>query len=124
MSTAALSQSVLNGLALSGIYILIALGLTLVMSIMGIVQVAHGEIYMIGAYSVYYMVGVLGGNFFVGIIASTLFVGGVGGPGVGHDHRRADGGLLGHGFDHCVAWRSPFERHVAAQPGGRRHAPR
>jgi len=78
MSTAALSQSVLNGLALSGIYILIALGLTLVMSIMGIVQVAHGEIYMIGAYSVYYVVAVLGGNFFLGIVVSTLFVGGIG----------------------------------------------
>ena len=78
MSTAALAQSVLNGLALSGIYILIALGLTLVMSIMGIVQVAHGEIYMIGAYSVYYVVAVLGGNFFLGIVASILFVGGVG----------------------------------------------
>ena len=78
MSTAALSQSVLNGLALSGIYILIALGLTLVMSIMGIVQVAHGEIYMIGAYSTYYVVAVLGGNFFLAIVASTLFVGGLG----------------------------------------------
>ena len=78
MSTAALAQSVLNGLALSGIYILIALGLTLVMSIMGIVQVAHGEIYMIGAYSVYYVVAVLGGNFFLGIVVSTLFVGGIG----------------------------------------------
>jgi len=78
MSTAALSQSVLNGLALSGIYILIALGLTLVMSIMGIVQVAHGEIYMLGAYSVYYIVAVLGGNFFLGIVASTLFVGCIG----------------------------------------------
>ena len=73
-----LSQSVLNGLALAGIYILIALGLTLVMSIMGIVQVAHGEIYMIGAYSVYYVVAVLGGNFFVAIVLSTLFVGGLG----------------------------------------------
>ena len=54
MSTAALAQSLLNRLALAGIYILIALGLTLVMSIMGIVQVAHGEIYMIGAYVVYH----------------------------------------------------------------------
>jgi branched-chain amino acid transport system permease protein len=78
MSTAALSQSILNGLALSGIYILIALGLTLVMSIMGIVQVAHGEIYMIGAYSVYFVVAVLSGNFFLAIVLSTLFVGGLG----------------------------------------------
>jgi branched-chain amino acid transport system permease protein len=78
MGTAALAQSVLNGFALAGIYILIALGLALVLSIMGIVQVAHGEIYMIGAYSVYYMVAVLGGNFFLAIVVSTLFVGGLG----------------------------------------------
>jgi branched-chain amino acid transport system permease protein len=78
MSTAALWQSIFNGLALGGIYILVALGLTLVMSIMGIVQVAHGEIYMIGAYSVYYMVAVLGGNFFLALVVSTLFVGGLG----------------------------------------------
>jgi branched-chain amino acid transport system permease protein len=78
MSTAALSQSILNGLALSGIYILIALGLALVLSIMGIVQVSHGEIYMIGAYSVFYIVAVLGGNFFLALVISTLFVGGLG----------------------------------------------
>jgi branched-chain amino acid transport system permease protein len=78
MSTAALSQSILNGLALSGIYILIALGLALVLSIMGIVQVSHGEIYMIGAYSVFYIVATLGGNFFLALVLSTLFVGGLG----------------------------------------------
>jgi branched-chain amino acid transport system permease protein len=78
MSTAALGQSLLNGLALGGIYILIALGLTLVLSIMGIVQISHGEIYMIGAYSVYYMVAGLGLNFLIAIIAATLFVGLVG----------------------------------------------
>jgi branched-chain amino acid transport system permease protein len=78
MSSAALAQSLLNGLALAGIYILIALGLTLVLSIMGIVQISHGEIYMIGAYSVYYMVADLGMNFLLAIIIATLFVGGIG----------------------------------------------
>jgi len=75
MSGAALSQSILNGLALSGIYILIALGLTLVMSIMGIVQVAHGEIYMLGAYAVYYLIVGLGIGFVPAIVISTLLVG-------------------------------------------------
>lgn len=75
MSAAALLQSILNGLALSGIYILVALGLALVLSIMGIVQVSHGEIYMIGAYIVFYIVAILGGNFFLALILSTLLVG-------------------------------------------------
>jgi len=78
MSTSALLQSVLNGLALSGIYILIALGLTLVLSIMGIVQISHGEIYMIGSYSVYYMIAILSVGFLPAIVIATLFVGGIG----------------------------------------------
>ena len=78
MSSAALLQSILNGLAIGGIYILVALGLTLVLSIMGIVQVAHGEIYMIGAYSVYYMVVALGLNFLLAIVISTLLISGLG----------------------------------------------
>jgi len=78
LSASALSQSIINGLALGGIYILVALGLTLVLSIMGIVQVAHGEIYMIGAYTVYYMVAGLGINFFLALVISTLLIGGLG----------------------------------------------
>jgi branched-chain amino acid transport system permease protein len=76
--TAALAQSLLNGLALAGIYILIALGLTLVLSIMGIVQVSHGEIYMIGAYSTYFLIAGLGFSFLPAVIIATLFVGGLG----------------------------------------------
>ena len=68
----------MNGLASSGIYILVALGLTLVMSIMGIVQMSHGEIYMIGAYCAYYMVVHLGLNFFLALLIAFVFVGCVG----------------------------------------------
>ncbi len=46
-------QTVSNGLIIGGIYILMALGLTLILSIMGILQLAHGEIYMLGAYISY-----------------------------------------------------------------------
>jgi branched-chain amino acid transport system permease protein len=78
MTTGMLSQSLLNGLVLGGIYILIALGLTLVLSIMGIVQISHGEIYMIGAYCVYFMVTGLGLGFLLSIVVATLVVGGLG----------------------------------------------
>lgn len=78
MTGGVLTQSLLNGLVLGGIYILIALGLTLVLSIMGIVQISHGEIYMIGAYCVYYMVSALGLNFLLAIIVATVVVGGLG----------------------------------------------
>jgi branched-chain amino acid transport system permease protein len=70
-----LAQSILNGFTSAGIYILVAVGLTIVLSIMNIVQLSHGEIYMIGAYCVYFMVSVFGLNFYLSIIVSTLFVG-------------------------------------------------
>ena len=48
-------QAIVNGIALGWLYVLMALGLTLMLSIMGILQLAHGEIYMMGAFLVYYL---------------------------------------------------------------------
>jgi len=70
-----IEQNILNGLMSGWIYILVALGLTLVLSIVGIVQLAHGEVYMIGAYSVYYFCVVLGLNFFLSLLISIFLVG-------------------------------------------------
>jgi branched-chain amino acid transport system permease protein len=78
LSTDTLLQSILNGFSSAGIYVLVALGLTLVLSIMNIVQLSHGEIYMIGAYGVYYMGVTVGLNFFLALVVSTLLVGGLG----------------------------------------------
>lgn len=75
MSIETLSQSLLNGLASGGIYILVALGLTLVLSIMNIVQLSHGEIYMIGAYGLYYLFSLLGLNFYLAFFISVIFAG-------------------------------------------------
>ncbi|MGE5892525.1 MAG: branched-chain amino acid ABC transporter permease [bacterium] len=43
-------QQVINGLTLGGVYALIALGYTMVYGILELINFAHGEIYMIGAY--------------------------------------------------------------------------
>ena len=43
-------QSLINGIVLSLTVILVALGLNLVFGIMNIVNLAHGELYMLGAY--------------------------------------------------------------------------
>jgi branched-chain amino acid transport system permease protein len=74
----ALAQSILNGLVSGGIYILVAVGMTLVLSITRIIQLAHGEIYMLGAYCVYYLCALFGVNFFLALIISMLLVGGLG----------------------------------------------
>jgi branched-chain amino acid transport system permease protein len=73
--SALVAQVILNGLMAASIYILVALGLTLVLSIMGIVQLAHGEIYMLGAYGTYYFCVSLGLHYLLALIISTLLVG-------------------------------------------------
>ena len=45
-----LLQQLFNGLSLGAIYALIAIGYTMVYGIIGMINFAHGDIYMIGAY--------------------------------------------------------------------------
>jgi branched-chain amino acid transport system permease protein len=45
-----LIQQLFNGLSLGAIYALIAIGYTMVYGIIGMINFAHGEIYMIGGY--------------------------------------------------------------------------
>src|SRR3990172_3419383 len=45
-----LLQQLIHGLTLGAVYALIALGYTMVYGILGLINFAHGEIYMIGAY--------------------------------------------------------------------------
>ncbi len=48
-----LAQQILNGLTIGSIYALIALGYTMVYGIMKLINFAHGEIFMLGAYMSY-----------------------------------------------------------------------
>ncbi|HUA56447.1 MAG TPA: branched-chain amino acid ABC transporter permease [Candidatus Sulfotelmatobacter sp.] len=50
-----LGQVVVNGVSLSAIYILVALGFTLLFGIMRVVNFAHGEFAMLGAFALYYL---------------------------------------------------------------------
>jgi branched-chain amino acid transport system permease protein len=59
-------QQLINGLTLGAIYGLIAIGYTMVYGIIGMINFAHGEIYMIGAFVAlitYSVLGVLGISF-------------------------------------------------------------
>lgn len=70
-----LYQGIFNGLASGLIYILVALGLTLLFSILGILNFAHGEIYMLGAYVVYYACVGAHINFFWSLLLSAFALG-------------------------------------------------
>lgn len=47
-------QQIVNGLALGSVYALLALGYTMVYGIIQLINFAHGEIYMIGAFAGFY----------------------------------------------------------------------
>jgi branched-chain amino acid transport system permease protein len=53
-------QQIINGLSLGSIYALIALGYTMVYGILKLINFAHGEVFMVGAYTGYYTAGALG----------------------------------------------------------------
>ena len=48
-------NTLFNGLSLSSIYLLVALGLSITFGLMGVINMAHGEFVMIGAYMTYIM---------------------------------------------------------------------
>ncbi len=54
MTSALLVQSTVMGVSIGSIYILMALGLTLMFGMMHIINFAHGAIYMLGAFVIYY----------------------------------------------------------------------
>lgn len=60
-------QTVLNGLIIGGTYALMAVGLTFVMGFMDLVNYAHGEFYMLGAYFTYLLVVSAGVPHLIGI---------------------------------------------------------
>src|SRR6476620_8404307 len=63
----------INGIVTGMILALIASGLTLIFGIMDVVNFAHGELFMLGAY-VGVIVMVATGNFWLALIVATLMV--------------------------------------------------
>jgi branched-chain amino acid transport system permease protein len=65
-------QQLLNGLSLGSIYALIALGYTMVYGVLRFINFAHGDVYMVGAFSGYYLGGWLINH--VGMSSSVLLL--------------------------------------------------
>lgn len=74
-NAAMLAQVILNGLSLSAVYILMALGFTLIFGIMRIVNFAHGEMCMLGGFALFYLYGTLKLNFFLALVLAVALVG-------------------------------------------------
>jgi branched-chain amino acid transport system permease protein len=78
LTLAWLAQILVNGLTSGSFYVLMALGFTLIFGIMRLVNFAHGEFYMLGAFVVYHLYGRLGVNFFLALAAAAVTVAGLG----------------------------------------------
>lgn len=81
MTLAVAAQLLLNGIMLTAFYCLFAVGLTLVFGVMKIINFAHGELFMLGAFVAWLAVSA-GSNliplpllFFLGVAAAMVVVG-------------------------------------------------
>jgi branched-chain amino acid transport system permease protein len=75
--TTLLIEQLLNGLQLGVMLFLMAAGLTLIFGVMGLINLAHGSLYMIGAFACA-TVAAATGSFWIGLIASLAAAAGVG----------------------------------------------
>lgn len=67
-------QPFFYGLQLGVTYILLSLGLTVIFSMMNILNLAHGEFYMLGAFTVFYISGLLKINYIIALITAFGFI--------------------------------------------------
>lgn len=65
-------ETLLNGLSMGGTYAMIALGYTMVYGIAKMLNFAHGDIIMIGGYTIFVIMS-LSGNPVIGLAAAILF---------------------------------------------------
>src|SRR4030042_1547553 len=72
-SLSSLPFLLMNGVIWGLIIALIALGLSLIFGVMGIVNMAHGDLYMIGAVVTFYVVSLLG-SFWLSLLVAPLIM--------------------------------------------------
>lgn len=70
----AILTTILNGVTLSAVLILISLGLAIIFGLRGVINLAHGEFFMIGAYTVWATENFGLPPFWVGLLLAPLLV--------------------------------------------------
>lgn len=73
MELTTLFQFFVNGIVLGAIYILLAIGLSVIFGMIGVVNLAHGILYMLGAYAMVTLSKWIG--FFPALVLSPLLIG-------------------------------------------------
>ncbi|ERI08687.1 branched-chain amino acid ABC transporter permease [Aneurinibacillus aneurinilyticus] len=65
-------QQIINGISLGSIYALIALGYTMVYGIIKLINFAHGDVFMVGAFVGFYSITVMGLSFFPALLLAMI----------------------------------------------------
>jgi len=73
--TEQLVQQLINGISLGSIYALIALGYTMVYGIIKLINFAHGDIYMVGAYIGFFVISMLHLSIIPALLISMVVTG-------------------------------------------------
>ena len=74
ISMSALAAQVFTGLVLGMIFVLLAIGLSLIFGLMTVVNFSHGAFYMLGAYFGFFLLGVTK-NFWFSLVIAPILVG-------------------------------------------------
>jgi len=70
-----LGQQLVNGVMLGAVYALIAIGYTLIFGVLNMLHLAHGEVFMLGAFVGLVVLTKVSGNVFVALAAAMLATG-------------------------------------------------
>jgi branched-chain amino acid transport system permease protein len=66
------AQQAINGIVLGSLYVLVALGLTLIYGVLVQINFAHADFVTLGAFSAYFLMHALGGSYLAGIGAAFI----------------------------------------------------
>jgi len=69
-----IGQIIFNGIIISSVYVLLAVGFNLVWGILGIFNFAHGHFYMLGAFLAWYFISSLSLNFYLSFLISGVCI--------------------------------------------------
>ena len=78
MSLQLVIMQLFNGLILGSIYVLLALGLSIIFGMLGVINFAHGAFYMLGAYTAYILTSYVCPNFWVALFFGPIIMGAFG----------------------------------------------
>ncbi|HTN67601.1 MAG TPA: branched-chain amino acid ABC transporter permease [Burkholderiaceae bacterium] len=73
-----LEQQLINALSLGSVYALFALGFTLIFGVLGVINLSHGAIFMLGSYSALLLVDKLAMPLWLALLAAMLVAGTIG----------------------------------------------